>query len=198
MNVITVNINGVEYNLRGEENEEYLHKVARYVDKKIKHILDSNKKLSLSSAAVLTAINSVDDMFKCGLAFDDMQGELEQTKDTEKKLREELEAVRKQFKYLEDYNTELQNKLKSMSNENYLKQKEEELSKVSKELEITQESAKKYLQENKILKTENSDLRFQIQTYKYKTMDLQHKLIEKGIDLAKEKKLKNPLLATDL
>ena len=40
MNVITVKINGLEYNLKGEESEEYLHKVAIYADKKIKGILD--------------------------------------------------------------------------------------------------------------------------------------------------------------
>ncbi|MCS4522060.1 cell division protein ZapA [Clostridium botulinum] len=34
MNIITVKINGVEYNLKGEEQEDYLHKVARYVDKR--------------------------------------------------------------------------------------------------------------------------------------------------------------------
>ena len=64
MNVVTIKINGNEYNLKGEEKEEYLHMVASYVDKKIKNIMGNNEKLSTSSAAILTALNLGDDMFK--------------------------------------------------------------------------------------------------------------------------------------
>ena len=57
MNTVTVIINDVEYNLRGKEDEKYLLDVAAYVDTKIKEISGTNKKLSTSSAAVLTAVN---------------------------------------------------------------------------------------------------------------------------------------------
>lgn len=197
MNVVTVTINGVEYNLRGEENEEYLHKVARYIDKKLKSIMESNSKLSLSAAAVLTALNAADDMFKCDLAYEELQAKMDKLLDTNKSLKEDLESLRKQLKYLEDYNSELQLKLKNMSNEQYLIEKEEELKKVKAEMEIVEESAKKYLKEIALLKSENKELKFQLQSYKYKTMDLQHKLIEKGIDLAKEKRMRNPLVSTE-
>ncbi|WP_431021618.1 cell division protein ZapA, partial [Clostridium saudiense] len=46
MNTVTVIINGVEYNLRGKEDEKYLLDVAAYVDTKIREISGSNKKLS--------------------------------------------------------------------------------------------------------------------------------------------------------
>ena len=64
MNIVTIKINGNEYNLKGDEREEYLHMVASYVDKKIKNIMGNNEKLSTSSAAILTALNLGDDMFK--------------------------------------------------------------------------------------------------------------------------------------
>ena len=35
MNTVTVVINGIEYNLRGKEDERYLSEVAAYVDTKI-------------------------------------------------------------------------------------------------------------------------------------------------------------------
>ena len=57
MNTVTVKINGVEYNLKGKEDDEYLLKVAAYVDSKFKEISVNNNKLSLSSVAVLSALN---------------------------------------------------------------------------------------------------------------------------------------------
>jgi len=197
MNVITVNINGMEYNLRGDENEEYLHKVARQVDKKLKHILSSNPKLSLSSAAVLTALNSVDDMLKCDEAYSDVEGEIQKLKAALKSKTEELETLRKQLKYLEAYNAELQSKLKNMDNEDYLKEKQRIIENLNEELSITEENAKNYLNEKNSLNSENKELKFQLQSYKYKTMDLQNKLIEKGIELTKAKKTKYPVASSD-
>ncbi|MFL0269811.1 cell division protein ZapA [Candidatus Clostridium radicumherbarum] len=197
MNVITVNINGMEYNLRGEENEEYLHKVARQVDKKLKHLLSSNPKLSLSSAAVLTALNSVDDMLKCDQAYSEVEEEIQKLNAAVKSKTEESEALRKQLKYLEDYNSELQSKLKNMDNQDFLKEKQRVIEKLNKELNITEENAKNYLNERNTLKLENKELKFQLQSYKYKTMDLQNKLIEKGIELTKVKKTRFPIASSD-
>ena len=72
MNTVTVNINGVEYNLRGKEDEKYLLDVAAYVDSKIREISVNNKKLSIGSAAVLTAVNIADELFKCDLEINDI------------------------------------------------------------------------------------------------------------------------------
>lgn len=198
MNVVTVVINGIEYNLRGEENEEYLHKVARYVDKKLKHTLEANPKLSLSAASVLTALNAADDMFKCDAAYEELMTKVDKLTENEKSLKEELNSVKKQLKYLEEYNAELQLKLKNTTNEQLSKEKEEELKNLSSQLEIMEESAKKYLNERNTLKSENKELKFQLQSYKYKTIDLQQRLIEKGIDLAKAKKMKNPLIKSEI
>jgi cell division protein ZapA len=197
MNVINVTINGMEYNLKGEENEEYLHKVARHVDKKLKGIMKGNPKLSVSSAAVLTAINTTDDMFKCDEAYEELQQDMDKQISRVNSLEQEIESLKKQLKYLEDYNSELALKLKNATNEQYVREKEKDVEKLNNELKITQESAKDYLEERNKLKAENQELRFQIQSYKYKTMDLQHKLIENGISLAKAKKNSNPLLASE-
>ncbi|SKA83634.1 cell division protein ZapA [Clostridium sp. USBA 49] len=194
MNVVTVVINGVEYNLRGEENEEYLHKVARYVDKKLKETLEANPKLSLSAASILTALNAADDMYKCDEAYEELQEKVDKLLEKEKSLKEELNSIKKQLKYLEEYNAELQLKLKNMTSEQFSKEKEEEVKNLVSQLQIMEETAKEYLNERNILKNENKELRFQLQSYKYKTIDLQQRLIEKGIDLVKEKRMKNSLI----
>lgn len=190
MNVINVNINGMEYNLKGHENEEYLHKVARHVDKKLQEIMKGNPKLSVSSAAVLTAINCADDMFKCDEAYEELQQDMDKFSAEEDALRKEIESLKKQLKYLEDYNAELQLKIKNAN--------VADIDKLNGQLELAEENSKKYLEEMNTLKAENKDLKFQLKSYKYKTLDLQNKFLERGIELANEKKRNNPLIASNL
>ena len=61
---ITVNINGVDYNLKGKESEEYLRDIASYVDERIKEVLGKNPMLSISQASVLAAVNIADGLYK--------------------------------------------------------------------------------------------------------------------------------------
>lgn len=197
MNMITVNINGMEYNLKGEENEEYLHKVARQVDKRLKHILNSNSKLSASSAAVLTAINAIDDMFKIDEAYSKLEGDMEQLSQLQKKQEDELKKLIEKVKDLEEYSSQLESKLKNAANEEFLEEKQEIIEKLSNQLKITEENGKAYLKERNELKSENKELKFELQTYKYKNMELSNKLLEKGIELTKIKKNKNPLIVSD-
>ena len=194
MNIVTVKINGVEYNLKGEEQEEYLHKVAGYVDKKVKNILENNTKLSTSSAAILSAVNIVDDMFKKQREYEDFLEKVEQIQRKQKSYQEEVVSLKGQLKHMQEYNSELQVKLKNNTNSEYLQQKEEELRRLKEETEIIQKTAQEYMKENVELKAQNKEIKFQLQSAKYKIIDLQHKLLENQISLAVEKKKNNPLL----
>ena len=194
MNIVTVKINGVEYNLKGEEQDEYLHKVAGYVDKKVKNILENNSKLSTSSAAILSAVNIVDEMFKKQREYEEFLEKVEQIQKKQKAYEEEVVSLKGQLKHMEEYNTELQLKLKNNTNSQYLQQKEDELRNISKEMEIMQKTAKEYMKENIELKSQDKETKFQLQSSKYKILDLQHKLLENQINLAVEKKQNNPLL----
>ena len=194
MNVVTVRINGVEYNLKGEEKEEYLHKVASYVDKKIKNIIDSNNKLSTASAAVLSAINVVDDMFKIQDKYDKAIKECNKAENNDANLKEQIESFKKQIKHLEEYNEELQERVKDSENSELVKEKDLELEKAKKELEIMQQTAQKYMEQYNLLKAENKELNFRLQSSKYKLIDLERKLVDNQINLVKEKKQNHPLL----
>ncbi len=76
-----VKINGIEYILKGYETEEYIHKVAICVDKKMQQIIENNPKLSTSMVSVLTALNLADELIK---------------------LREEHEKLKKQLISLQE------------------------------------------------------------------------------------------------
>lgn len=197
MNVVTVKINGLEYNLKGEEKEEYLQMLAGYVDKKIKSILDNNSKLNLSSAAVLTAVNAVDDLFKCDMAYKDLCVEIEEAEKKEKDLGQENECLKKQVEELQRTNEELTFKINNDNSEGLLSSKEEELAAMSKEIEHWKEISEKYLKDSTSYKTENKELKFQLQSARYKIIDLQNKLVENQINLVKVKKMNNPLINND-
>ena len=63
-NRVEVRIAGKDYRIRGVESDEYLQKIALYVDKKMSEIMKKDNKLSTSMVAVLTALNVADDYLK--------------------------------------------------------------------------------------------------------------------------------------
>lgn len=65
-NKIEVFIGGKVYKILGEESEEYMQKVARYIDKKMLEISSTQRSTVLSTAmlATLTSINVADEYFK--------------------------------------------------------------------------------------------------------------------------------------
>lgn len=164
MSSVSVTINGQEYNLKGNENEEYLHKVAAYIDEKIHSIMKSNSSLSISSAVVLTALNAADEMFKIKNEYNNVIDKITVVKKNENEMNVKISEL------------------------------EEKVTSLSREKDILQQTAEKYIEESARLKSENKELKFQTQTDKYKIIDLQQKLLENQIDLVKEKKQNKPYI----
>ncbi|EHN13754.1 cell division protein ZapA [Clostridium sporogenes] len=191
MNIITVKINGVEYNLKGEEQEDYLHKVARYVDKKIADILDNNPKLSTSSASILTAINAVDDGLKKEEQIENLQLEIDKLKKIQHHQNLKIEEIRKLLE--EEKNKKLEENLEVKVVDDSIKEDKEKLEKLQVQMELMEKTAKKYMEENNKVKIQNKELKFQLQSSKYKILDLEKKLMDSQLNLAKEKKKLNPL-----
>lgn len=67
---VTVNINGMNYNLKGEKDEKYLLGVANFVDTRIKEILSKKASFSTTDASVLAAVNIADELYECDLELD--------------------------------------------------------------------------------------------------------------------------------
>ena len=59
-----VKICGKEYTMAGFESEEYIHRVAIYVDRKMSELKSQYVSLNTSTLAVLTALNVADDLLK--------------------------------------------------------------------------------------------------------------------------------------
>ncbi len=153
LNKVTVNINGSEYPMVGPKPEEYMLKVARYVDQEIRKITTANPKLSTSSASILSAINIANIFFECCDENDDLLKENEELK---KKVGNGEEELKLEIRKLQ---LSLQGKAKS---EEDLKSKIDELNKLIEE------------QKSKISKLE-SDIQSkdkEIETYKVENDEL--------------------------
>ncbi len=61
----TVEIYGETYTIVGDENPEHIFKVASLVDKKMREIKEKNQNLDTRKLAVLTALNTVNELLKC-------------------------------------------------------------------------------------------------------------------------------------
>ena len=163
MNIKTIKVNGIEYNLKGEENEEYLQKVANYVDKKLKEIMNNNQLLSDSSAAILTALNAADDMFKIHKDCNELKSKGRRSIQVEKSLNDQIKVLTDQA---EDFKKQLS---------------------VIEEHKVKLQKKSNFKDESK-LQEENKNLKFDLRTSKYKGIDLQNKLEDSQIQLAKSKK----------
>lgn len=62
--VVKVVIFGEEYPVRGYADEDYILRVAEYVDKKMREIALSSKNRSPNKIAVLTALNLADELLE--------------------------------------------------------------------------------------------------------------------------------------
>ena len=115
-NRVTVSICGEEYTFVAEEAPSYMQKVGAYVDEKMCELL-SSAKVGRTDAAVLTAANVADELFKEREAGESLRRQLKQyldeagrTKNESSELKRELfkeretsEGLRRQIKQqLED------------------------------------------------------------------------------------------------
>ena len=70
---VPVKINGKEYHIACTEEEEYIQRVAYYIDRKLNQIMNSNPRLDLSSASVLTSLNLADQLFRAVALIEELE-----------------------------------------------------------------------------------------------------------------------------
>ena len=126
-NRVEVRIAGKDYILVGSATDEYIQKIALYVDKKMSEIMKANHKLSTSMAAVLTALNVADDYFKSLESSENSENEL-------KKVREHLDLLKAEKKHLSGENAILSKENSNLKLE--LAKREAELREVRNSLDI--------------------------------------------------------------
>jgi len=94
----TVKICGKEYVMSGYESEEYIHRVAIYVDRKMSELKSQYVNLNPNTLSVLTAINVADDLLKLQDQFDALNDEVVQLEEEIKRLRSEVPRDREGYR----------------------------------------------------------------------------------------------------
>lgn len=207
MNIITVKINGMEYNLKAEENDAYLHMVARYVDKKICTLMENNSKISRPDATILAALNLGDEVFKNKEAYERINENHKSLLNEQKTLISEIERLKNTLEQVVNENEELKTKANTMVNgqdeelRKQLKMSQEQMDEMEIMVKAIRKENEQLVDENKKLintvkevystnrqiKNENCD-----KTRKIK--ELVYELDKKKEELVAEKLKRNPLL----
>lgn len=64
MGSVEVYILGQKYTIRGDASEEYIHRLADYVQEKIKEVYDNSPNISPLKASILASITIADELHK--------------------------------------------------------------------------------------------------------------------------------------
>lgn len=201
MNTVTITINGMDYNLKGRESAEYLQKLARYVDEKVRNIMANNAKLSTTAAATLVALNIADELYKADEKIEVLLSknkELESEFNNFKNNNSELEALKEKFNQIIKENDllkkEIENNYKEIETLKIDENIKDDLDKLKEELLLKEEEVINLNRQKELLRRRNKDVSFESQNLKYKVLDLEKKLMDTQFDLATEKRKTNPLL----
>lgn len=137
---VTVKINGIEYSLKGREDEKYLKEVAEYVDSKVREIKTKSPSLSTVDYCVLAALNIADELYKADI---------------------ELGEFNKKKSALEEMNLDLKESIKGLieENEKIKINQENSLNEFNEEIKVLKDEIKVLMEEKNDLAIENNDLK---------------------------------------
>ncbi|KEZ85433.1 hypothetical protein IO99_14255 [Clostridium sulfidigenes] len=191
MSIITVKINGMEYNLRGEENDEYLQMVAQYVDNKINSLMFKNSKISRPDATILAAINLGDEVFKNKEAYERANENYKMIAKEQKNLISEVEGLKRDLQAAKKENEDLR-KISTTDKDEEIGKLKDEVTYLKEQLELMDQVVqelkkdnKKQMTFNKKLLSENNNLRYDQIARVRQLEQLSHEIEDKNLQLMK-------------
>ena len=94
-NRVVVNICGEEYTFVAEESASYMQKVGSYVSEKMDEVLNGAK-VGRSDAAILTAANITDELFKAQAAAEQLRSQIKGYLDETGKAQAEVSELKRE------------------------------------------------------------------------------------------------------
>ena len=94
-NRVVVNICGEEYTLVADETASYMQKVGAYVNEKLDEVL-TGAKVGRTDAAVLTAVNITDELFKAQAAAEQLRSQIKGYLDQATKAQSEVSDLKRE------------------------------------------------------------------------------------------------------
>lgn len=94
-NRVVVNICGEEYTFVAEESASYMQRVGSYVSEKMDEVLNGAK-VGRSDAAILTAANITDELFKAQAAAEQLRSQIKGYLDEAGKAQAEVSELKRE------------------------------------------------------------------------------------------------------
>ena len=95
-NRVTINICGEEYTFVAEESSAYMQKVGSYVGDKMAEVLNSAK-VGRTDAAVLTAANITDELFKAQAVAEQLRAQIKGYLDEASRAQAEVSELKREI-----------------------------------------------------------------------------------------------------
>lgn len=184
---VIVNINSQDYTVVSVESEDYIKKIARYVDENIKEILEKNPKLSNTMASVLAAFNIADRYYEKSEKLDEIKEnvleplkELEMMKSKLKEYEERENLFKKEYELKErSMKQESDKRIETLASEN--EKMKAEIEELKRELDQILKKNKKF---ESAIEVKDKDLASNQNIIN----DLQNKIFEYNMELMQVKK----------
>jgi len=111
-------IGGKVYTLSGYESEEYMQKVASFINKKMEELsttMEGYNHLSMEQKALLMELNLTDEYFKSKERVEQLEEDLEEFKKGQAELKHELISLQIKLDTMKDSILELESKNKELT-----------------------------------------------------------------------------------
>lgn len=95
-NRVVVNIGGQDYTFVADESAEYMQKVGKYVDIKLEETI-SSARVGRTDAAILTAANIADELFKTQQASEQLRGQIKGYVDAAGQAQAEVSELKREI-----------------------------------------------------------------------------------------------------
>ena len=94
-NHVVISICGEEYTFVAEESSSYMQRVGSYVNDKMAEVLESSK-VGRTDAAVLTAVNIADELFKAQAEADQLRAQIKGYLDEAGRAQSEVSDLKRE------------------------------------------------------------------------------------------------------
>ncbi len=95
-NRVTINICGDEYTFIADESATYMQKVGTYVSEKMEEVLNTAK-VGRTDAAILTAANIADELFKSQAASEQLRSQIKGYLDEASRAQSEVSELKREI-----------------------------------------------------------------------------------------------------
>lgn len=132
---IDVIIDGRKFTVVGEEDEEYILSLAKYVDKNIKKLSNKNSFLSQTMSATLAALNITDELFKTKIELEDLEKKAREPLEKYENIKTSFNEAKEEIKNLKSQSKEYKDTILTLNQEKSRLEKEvQNLTKINKDM----------------------------------------------------------------